>query len=325
MKLARLLIAAISFTLLNCSIGSAQESNKITLGTGTVLPSALIEFALKQDLFKKAGLDVHAIKFASGQRGLEALLGGQLDLTFVAEYPPLIAAMHHQPFGIVTTISTYTAFRFIGRSDKGFKTIRDLVGKKVGTTRATNAGYFAETELTQAGVKAEVVNVGPSEIVPALARGDIDAGVMFPTFYHKAKVVLGDKYREQIFKDYRSYYFIAATKKMIEQRPDVLKKFLAVLVEARDMVAKDPSGAKAAVVDASRGVLNAAAVDRDWPDYNFDIGFDDRVLKTLMSEAEWTKAQNIIPNAQADKTMIRAMIADGPIRSLAPKSDALPH
>lgn len=325
MKFVRLMIAALCFAILNCNLGHAQQSKQIVLGTGTVQPSALLLVALKEDLFKKAGLDVKSIQFVSGQRALEALLGGQLDLTFVAEYPPLIANMRNQPFGIVATVAKYTAFRFIGRSDRGFSTIKDLAGKRVGTTLATNAGYFAETSLKSAGVKAQIVSMGPAAIVPALSKGDIDAGVTFPTFYHKAKVALGDKYREQIIKDYQSYFFIAATKKMIDQRPADLKKFISVLIQAEELMEKDPAAAKAIVVDASRGVLNAAAVNNSWSEYEYKVDFDNRLLGILTSEAEWTKAKGIIPHADASKAKVRSMIVDGPLRSLSPKRDALPQ
>ena len=38
--------------------------------------------------------------------------------------------------------------------------------------------------------------MSPPDIVPALARGDIDAGVMFPDFYPSAQKTLGADYRE---------------------------------------------------------------------------------------------------------------------------------
>ena len=54
---------------------------------------------------------------------------------------------------------------------------------------------FRGSPAEKAGIKAEVLNVSPPDIVPALARGDIDAGVMFPDFYPSAKKALGSDYR----------------------------------------------------------------------------------------------------------------------------------
>ncbi|GAA4326371.1 ABC transporter substrate-binding protein [Pigmentiphaga soli] len=315
MKPFKMYLAALAFAAAgNCA---AAQPGKIVLGAAPTIQSLEVIVALEEGLFKKAGLDVETVRFVAGQRALEALLGGQLDIAFMAEYPPVVAALRKQQFGIVATVSKYVANRFVSRSDVGFSSIKDLAGKRIGTTRATNVEYSAELALAKAGVKAEIVNVGPTDIVPALARGDIDAGVMFPDYYPRAKQVLGDKYREQVIADYTSYFVLSATKSMIDNRPEDLKKFLSAMVEADEIIKKDPARAKAALAKASEGALKPEAIDKAWPEYVFGLGLDNGLLDTMASEAKWIEAKGIIPGAKADRATMRSFIAEAPLRSLS--------
>jgi NitT/TauT family transport system substrate-binding protein len=297
----------------------AKDTGKIVLGTAPNMQTAPVVVAMEYDLFKKEGLDVKTVRFVVGRRALEALLGGQLDIAFMAEYPPVIGTLQDQKFGVVTALSKYVANRIISRSDVGFSSVKDLAGKKIGTPRGTNADYFTELLLEKAGVKAEIVNVAPTDIVAALARGDIDAGVTFPDYYPKAKEVLGEKYREQISKDYEAHFVLSASKEMIDTRPGDLKKFLTALVKADEIIQKDPAAARAAIVKASEGLLSAEAVAQAWPEFVYKVGLDSGLLDTLVSEGQWVEAKGIIKGAKADKAKFRSYLADGPLSSVAPE------
>jgi NitT/TauT family transport system substrate-binding protein len=302
---------------------TAGAQSKIVLGTAPNMQTAYIVIAMENGLFKKEGLDVETVKFVAGRRALEALLGGQLDLAFMAEYPPVIAALRKQKFAVVTGISKYVANRVVSRSDVGFSSVKDLAGKKIGTTLGTNAAFFTELLLTKAGVKAEIVNVAPPDIVPALARGDIDAGVMFPDFYPKAKQMLGDKYREQRSSDYEAYFVLAASPAMLTKRQDDLKKFLSALIKADEIMKKDPAAAKAAIVKATEGLLSAETVEKSWPDFEYKLGLYKDLLDTMEAEAKWIQAKGLIKGATADRAKLRGYIADGPMKSLDPSRVSL--
>ena len=64
------------------------------------------------------------------------------------------------------------------------------------------------------------------------ARGDIDAAIMFPTFFGAAKKTLGDDYREIISDLYVLHMVIAASGNVVEKDPALIEKFVSVLVKA---------------------------------------------------------------------------------------------
>ena len=86
---------------------------EITIGYAPNLQTLPIVVAQSEGFFAEEDITLEAVNFTSGRRALEALIGGQLDVAFMAEYPVSIAALRDQPFGTFTTLSRYTANRMI--------------------------------------------------------------------------------------------------------------------------------------------------------------------------------------------------------------------
>jgi len=299
--------------------GFAADTGKLIFGQtlpGGSLQSAPVAIAIEKGLFKEASSDVEIVRFPSGRRGLEALIGGQVDLAFMAEYPPVIGALQNQKFSVITELGKCTGNRIIGRADLGFATVADLAGKRIGTSVGTNAEFLTNLTLEKNGLKAEIVNLGPADIVPALERGDIQVAVPFPDYYGKAKEVLGDRYREVVSKDYDAYLVVSASRKVIEQQPGDVRKFLTALSKATDLIRNDPATAKAAIVAASQGTLSTAVVDQAWDEYLFRLGFENGLLDELVAEARWVEAKGVIKGATIDRAGLRGYLADELITSL---------
>lgn len=297
--------------------GSAAFAEPIVLGTAPNMQTAAIVVAMSEGYFEDAGLEVETVKFTSGRRALEALLGGQLDLAFMAEYPVVLAGLNEQDFGVVTVLSTYSGNRLVSKGSVGFESMKDLDGKSIGTTRGSNTEFFTEQLVEAAGIDVEIVNVAPPDIVPALARGDIDAGVMFPDFYPAAHEALGDDYREYVSDDYVSYFVLSASPAMLNDRADELKAFLEALIKADAFIEENPDAAKQAVADASEGLLPMETIEASWDDFDYPIGFDPGLMALLAAEAEWVGTKGLVP-ADPDVAKIRAHLITGPMSEIDP-------
>jgi NitT/TauT family transport system substrate-binding protein len=305
---------------------NAADTGKLIFGQtppGGSLQSAHIAIALEKGLFKEVGLDVEIVRFPSGRRGLEAIIGGQIDLAYMAEYPPAIAALQKQDFAVITQLGKFRGNRIIGRSDLGFESLKDLAGKKIGTSLGTNAEFLTQLTVEKAGVKAEIINISPPDILAALDRGDIQVAIPFPDYYDKAREALGSRYREVVSKDYDSYNVVSASRKVIEQRPGDIRKFLTALIKANDIIRNDPADAKATILAASQGALNAAIIEKLWPEYEYGLGFENAFLDLLTAEAKWVEGKGIIKGATIDRAGVRSYIAEGPITSIAPDLNGL--
>jgi NitT/TauT family transport system substrate-binding protein len=316
----KMVLGSALLVVLTCAGASAQDTGKVVLGWAPNLQTAPVVVAVEKGYFKDQGLDVKSVDFISGREALEAEIGGQLDLAFMAEFPPTIGALQKQPFHVVTMISSYHGNRVISTSTVGFNTIKDLAGKRVGTTAGSNAGFFTELMLEKAGIKATVVNVAPADIVPALIRGDIDAGVPFPDFYSKAKVALGDKYREEVSQDYVAYFVISASNSFLSKRPGDLKKFLSALVKAEQFIKEHPDEAQDAVFKEMKGLFSRADIAKAWPEYTYQTGLDNKLLDLLTQEGEWIVKKGLIKNVQPDRALFANYLDTAPLAEIDPKS-----
>ncbi|MBM3607669.1 MAG: ABC transporter substrate-binding protein, partial [Alphaproteobacteria bacterium] len=130
-----------------------------------------VDVAMAKGYFKEAGLEIQMVAFPTGREGFEALIGGQVDVTFMAEFPAAVGLLRGQKFGIIADLARFRGSRIIASAKRTqLKSAADLKGLRLGTTLGTNADFFLSEVLSAAGVTAEVVNANPGDLVPALAR-----------------------------------------------------------------------------------------------------------------------------------------------------------
>ena len=158
---------------------------------------AQVDVALAKGYFEEAGVEVEIVSFPSGREGFEALIGGQVDVAFMAEFPAAVGVLRAQDFKVIGDLARFRGSRVIGNAKAGpLASPADLSGRNIGTVLGTNVDYYLSKVLEGAGVTATVINAGPADLAPAVARGDVDAMVTFPTFYASARQALGDDYVE---------------------------------------------------------------------------------------------------------------------------------
>ncbi len=279
-----------------------------------------IALALQDKLWVAEKLDIKPVSFPTGREALEALLGGGAQFASLAEFPVVTAALRGQKFVVIASVSTFVGNRVIINAARGAKDIPSLAGRKVGVTLGTNMQFLADTALK--GVKVDYVNVAPGDLVPALARGDIDAAFMFDSFYGQAKTVLGKNYLEVMTPQYQGQFLIAASRDYAQANPGAVKAFLAGLLKADEKLAADQAKAAAATSAATGGALSVEAITTQWPNYRFRIGLNKELLPTLMQQAAWINSTGLI-KTPASEELLRSYIAKEPLASLAPDRVAL--
>lgn len=305
---------AISALVLGAGVASAGE---ITIGMAPNLQTLPIVVAMSEGYFAEEGIELETVKFTSGRRALEALIGGQLDVAFMAEYPVSIASLREQPFGTFTTLSRYTANRMISKGSIGFEDPGSLSGKTIGTTKGSNTEFFTEALIEKFGVDVEVINVSPPDIVPALARGDIDAGVMFPDFYPAAEEALGDDYREYRSDAYVAWFVLSATPEMLNDRPDELAGFVRALIKAEDFIEANPDGAMEALAEATEGLLSMETIKTKFAEAEYEIGLANGLLDILEVQANWVVGKGMV-EAEPSRELIKGYLATGPMEAVDP-------
>jgi NitT/TauT family transport system substrate-binding protein len=311
--------------LICVAIISAQQASSATLDLGQTKlawsagpDTPQLAVALSQNMWASRGLAVTPVNVATGREALEALIGGQVDFASMTEFPVVVGAMQQKPFRVIAQISRYRGNRIIGTP--AMTSLKSLANHKIGTTLGTNVNYQSDTVLQNAGVSATTVNAAPSDLVPALARGDVDAAFVFPSFFPLAKKVLGDRYREIRTPDYVTTFVIIATTDTVEKHPERVKAFLQGLLAANESVKHDRTGASAAVSTAMGGIASPDAIRDLWPDYVFDVSIDQNLLTLLVKEGAWIHGKGLVKGPDPSEALLRSYIATEPLRALAPRN-----
>src|SRR6266700_495164 len=188
-------IALIVFTLLG--VGYAWIARKppsalhseapetVRIAAVAYIGSCPILMAQANGYFASEGVAV-AIKFEpNGKAALEEALDGRADLATAADVPIMYAAASGRPVSVVATIATMEDHAIIGRRDRGIGTPASLKGKRIGVSLGTTTQFFLDAFLNRQKLSptdVTVINLPPAELRDTLARGDIDAVVLYQPF-----------------------------------------------------------------------------------------------------------------------------------------------
>ena len=146
---------------------------------------------------------------------------------------------------------------------------------------------FTEALIEKFEIDAEVINVSPADIVPALARGDIDAGIIFPDFYPAAEKALGADYREYRSDAYIAWFVLSATPEMLDKRPDELAAFVRALIKAEEFIKRSPDQAMKALAEATEGLLSIEIIKKKFAEAEYEIGLSNGLLDIVEVQAKW--------------------------------------
>ncbi len=284
----------------------AQELTPVTIGWGAYPDVPQIAQAADKKLWAAEKIDAKIIPFASGRAGFEALIGGQVDYAVMAEFPAVSGVMRGLKFSIVGVLSQYKAFRVIAKSDKPVD-LKSLAGKKVAVPVGTNVHFIVAEAMEKLGVKAELVNVPPPEMAVALARGDVDAIMTFPSGYGNAKKVLGAQYQEINLPEYASSFVLAA------------------LIKGEEFIGKNASESQEVTARFVGGATTVDAVRTAWPEYEFRIKLDASTLDLMVREGKWLKANGLVKEGEPSTALYRRAFAPEVLRSLDTKRVSLPN
>lgn len=317
-------VFALSFVTVTC-LSSATVAEELTFAWTPNPQTPQVDIAIEKGYFEEAGLDINFVAFRTGREGFEAMLGGQVDITFMAEFPAAVGALTGQDFGVIADLARFTGSRVIVNTKAGeVSSPADLAGKKIGTTIGTNVNFYLDNILSQAGVEAEIVSAAPPDLVPAVSRGDVDAIVPFPSFYTAASETLGEDYGELRVPGYQVHYILSASPEMINERPEVLNAFMSALAKADADVQADPAAAMAAVSASMQGAMSTDDLATMWQDVDIGLQLNSDLASLLVDEAEWILSQGVVKGEAVPLEVMLTKFAPAPLANAMPDAVDLP-
>lgn len=257
------------------------------------------------ELYEAAGVDVEVVKFQSGLLAKNAVLSGSADLGLVATTPVAIAGFQDEPLVIIATYF---------RSDDVIKLVRrggaperpsaeELATLRIGYVPGTISEIALGRLLRSAGVRRDSVRTAalrPTELVPALHRGDIDAFVAWEPLGIIARRELGE--RVTVVGDlglYQVELHLVTRPEVVRGHRDALVRFVTAVEMAVDSLAASPDRMRREVerlLDFADGELAG-----EWSSLEFMLDLDPAgLVAQLEEEGRWARQAGYATGAAPD-------------------------
>ena len=280
--------AALSLMLAGCGGSTPAAAPSATAAGATEIKVGLIpvaEFfpvyvAEDQGYFDEAGLDVTVESMSNAASIVPSVLNGQLTIGTAATPPFLTAVEKKIPVAAVANAGNTSAAKgedtgaFVVAADSGISSPGDLEGKKVAVNALSSLPHVAAAARIAADggdpAAVQFVAMPFADMQAALEQKRVDAILPVEPFMSQ-NLKAGAKSISPLYTDVypagttHTLYF--ASRQFAAQNPDAVAKFRAAIAKANELVTKDPSVLRKALVEHG-GMAEAVAESVNLPAYN---------------------------------------------------------
>ena len=260
MNLKRTVCAAVMAIAVSGAVQAADEVNvAFFLEWATPNQVAKVEKAYDDAL----GVPVNWTNFDAGTQMTEAMLAGDIDISYSQGLAPFINAVNaNAPIKLVAIAVQYPANDCVVRNGEGIDKTNatELEGKSVAVPIATMADYSFRMMMRALEVDTNQINVVdqvPADAAVSLADGAVSMACGFGAdsmakMYEVGEPLLSPEDKEAA--GIISFDVVSVTEKFAQENPDMVKTFLNVTNEANIQFAADQSKIDVVAQDAGLSV-----------------------------------------------------------------------
>jgi NitT/TauT family transport system substrate-binding protein len=272
-----------------CSPSCQRKMESINFGAIPSGSAALVYIAQDEGFFSDNGLQVTVKNYPTGVGTTGALLKGEVDIAWAAEFPLVERAFSKEKISIIAALSRFSDQYLFARRDRGIKNSSDLGGKKIGIPRNTIVEFYLARFLKLNGMNIQdvfLVNVVPPESMDAITSGSVDGVVTWEPYSSRIKAQLADKVMAWPVQNFQpGYGVIIAHNDWISEHPEVVKRFLKSLARAEDHLIHHPQASKNIV--KKRVNYDDPFMEIFWSENQFSLSLDQSLILAMEDEARW--------------------------------------
>jgi len=297
---ASILVVLTSILLLafgpSCSRkGPSVPAESITFGALGSGEAALIYVAQDQGLFAANGINVTVKNYESGVATVDALLKGELEVAWSAEYAVVRRAFDGDGLRIVATLSRFVDVSLLCRRDRGIARVADLKGKTIGVTRKTISEFCLSRYLALNSMNTRdviLVDVQAPQSAEALSSGSVDAVVTYDLYATQIQTqMVGNITAWSIQSNQPGFGVISARNDWISDKPERVVRFLKSLAQADNYLVHNPEAGKRLV--QRRLNFDDALMDEIWPTSVYSVTLEQALVAAMEDEARWMIENNL--------------------------------
>ncbi|MFT5047575.1 MAG: taurine transport system substrate-binding protein [Porticoccaceae bacterium] len=241
------IIAAAVFAVSSATVQATPE--KVTVGYLNLVNAQLVTKSL--GLMAKHMPEVEEIvyiKVGGGGDMLRAIAADQIDFGGLGNPPATIGVVRGLPIqGTMVLNMLDFVEAMVVRTDANIKSFKDLAGKTIAAPFGSTTHYLLLQALTDEGIDPgdmKILDLRPSDIAVAWARGDIDAAWYWEPNLDKAVMDGGNIFMTSGIMEKRGYptWDVGVVmNRFAEAYPDYVEKFVAAECEGIDYWISNPA------------------------------------------------------------------------------------
>lgn len=227
----------------------ALAQTKLTFQLNWVAGGANAGFAaaVGEGYYKDAGLDVTVVQGNGSGNTAQLVASGRSQLAYADAVAVSQLIAKGAPMTVVATVYQSNPNQVSALKKTGIKSVKDLVGKKVGVPSGSSQTTMLPLFLKANGLKESdmtMLNMPPTSMVPSLLQGQVDAILGSMDAYQIQLEAQGAELDNYRFADYgvpTVSTSIFAANSFIKENPDVLRKFIAASLKGWSFALDNPA------------------------------------------------------------------------------------
>ena len=314
--------------LFGCLAGllPAAAQTKIAIGTAKD-PNLAAQVIIARDkgFFKEAGLDATISDFPSGGDLMAAFVGGSVQIATAGATPVITLGARPFSIAIVAQVSDISGAQQL-LVHEGVNSLEQLYGKKIGVLKGTASealfnsivkGYHLDAS------KFEIVNLGPTEMLQAFVRNQVDAVALWEPHSTRAReagkgktLVSGTTSfipgKEGPRRVYGDHAVLFTSQDFARKDGDTVKKVITALDRANAYLKSNRKEAVEILAKAFQ--LTPEQMDHIVDVNDYTLLIDDQIVSDMNKLSSFLAALDKIP-AEVD---VRSWMSTAALKSVAP-------
>jgi len=230
---------------------AATAQTAITFQLNWVAGGANAGFAaaVVEGYYKAAGLDVKVVEGNGSGNTAQLVASGRSQLAYADAVAISQLIAKGAPMKVLSTVYQSNPNEVSALKKTGIKSIKDLVGKKVGVPSGSSQTTMLPLFLKANNLKesdVNLINMPATSMVPALLQGQVDAILGSIDAYQIQLEAQGAQLDNFKFADYgvpTVSTSIFANETYIKENPEVIKKFIAASLKGWSFALDNPEKA----------------------------------------------------------------------------------
>ncbi|MGB7306083.1 MAG: ABC transporter substrate-binding protein [Burkholderiaceae bacterium] len=306
MKLKNIAASLAAATLIGGMSTAAHAADKVNVAFFLEWATPNQEAKVKKTYDAAMGVPVNWTNFDTGTAMTEAMLAGDIDISYSQGLAPFINAVNaNAPIKMIAIAVQYPANDCVVRNgvDITKENANELEGQSVAVPLATMADYSFRMMMRALKVdvsKVKVIDQAPADAAVSLADGAVAMACGFGANSMKKMLEAGKPLMSPADKEAAgiiSFDVVSVTEKFAQENPDMVRKFLEVTHASNEQFAAGKSDLDIIAKDAG---MKIDATKAQMKDFVFPSA-KDQVTKYFNKGGLAAEAIGVVGNAFATK------------------------